>query len=88
MPSAKVNCAWKGGISIPAIQIGEKVVGPYAFSYGDNVVDDADALDEIIKAHEPTAMQFGEGGFLSVSKESKPAVSEDAGEGPAPKKKK
>ena len=41
MPSAKVNCAWKGGISIPAIQIGEKVVGPYAFSLGDNVVDDA-----------------------------------------------
>ena len=26
------STAWKGGISIPAIQIGEKVVGPYAFS--------------------------------------------------------
>ncbi len=71
-----VHCEHKGGVSLPAIQVDGKVIGPFAFQYGANAAN-TDEVKKLIAAHAASAIHFGKGGCLRIE-ESASAPTESA----------
>lgn len=72
-----VHCEHKGGVSLPAIQIDGKVIGPFSFQHGANAAN-TDEVKKLIAVHAASAIHFGQGGCLRIE-ESAPAPSESSG---------